>query len=382
MNDRFENTPRHLATDPAPLLDWLRLNLVRGLGPRSQQKLLQAFGSPANVFAQSRESLQRVSGIGSRIIEGILSTDRQAAEQELAECEDWQIDVLSYDCSAYPQLLREIPDPPSVLYTRGRLQCHDEVAIAIVGSRRCSRYGIEQAERLAYDLAGVGVSIVSGLARGIDAAAHRGALRAGGRTIAVCATGVNTVYPPEHAELAEEIVQQGALVTECSLKQAPVPGLFPQRNRIISGLSLGVIVVEAAISSGAMHTVRHAMEQGREVFAVPGRVDSPGSEGCLSLIREGVTLVRSAADVLSELGPLQSPLHADEGETVHTPRELALSDVEKQVLNLVPEEADSIDRVIESAAIDSAQVISTLTMLEMKQFVVRMPGGLIVRSRR
>jgi len=220
---------------------------------------------------------------------------------------------------------------------------------------------------------------VSGLARGIDGAAHRGALDAGGRTLAVMGTGLGEIYPPEHAGLADEIARQGALLTENKLLQPPLPGLFPQRNRIISGLVLGVVVVEAARNSGALHTVRHATEQGRDVFAVPGRIDSLASAGCHDILRDGAMLVRDVDDVLHSLGPLMAPVVTSTDQTILTPRELVLDDQERRVLNLVTIDPIPVDDVLRTAGIEVSRVLSTLTVLEMRHLVRRLPGGQVCR---
>ena len=277
-------------------------------------------------------------------------------------------------------MLSEIFDPPEPLYCRGELMEVDRLAVAVVGSRRCSLYGRQQAERIAAGLVNAGITVVSGLARGIDGAAHRGALKAGGRTIAVMASGLATVYPPEHAELADEVAKQGCLVTELSLGQPPLPGLFPQRNRIISGMSLGVVIVEATRRSGALHTARHAMEQGREVFALPGRIDSLSSEGCHDLIRDGVTLVRSVDDILQELGPLMKPVERSMDEKVYVPRELNLNELERQVLNYLSIEPMHLDEILRESDLESSRTLSTLTILEMKRLARRLPGGYVVRT--
>src|SRR5690606_2911763 len=197
--------------------------------------------------------------------------------------------------------------------------------------------------------------------------------------LAVCATGLANVYPPEHTELAREIVACGAVISESPLDRGPSAGIFPQRNRIISGLSLGVIIVEATRKSGALHTARHAMEQGREVFAVPGRIDSLASEGCHDLLRDGATLVRHPDDVLEGLGPLIQPVSSAAEQTVNSPRELTLSEQERQVLNLVTSEPQPIDQILQAAEIESSRVLSTLTVLEMKRHIRRLPGSQIVR---
>lgn len=371
-------------TDPSQneqdVLDALRLNLVPGVGPRIQQALCETFGSPGGVLAVGSHELRQVAGVGPKLARAIVEA-RQSdrAERELARCREMGVELVLRGSPGYPPMLAEICDPPNVLYCRGALQRRDGLAVAIVGSRRCTLYGRQQAERLAGGLARAGVTIVSGLARGIDAAAHRGALVAGGRTIAVLATGLATVYPPEHAEFADEVVRQGALVSESPLDQQPVPGLFPQRNRIISGLSLGVIIVEATRTSGALHTARHAMEQGREVFAVPGRIDSLASQGCHDLIRDGVTLVRGVDDVLGGLGPLMKPVPASDGKTVHAPRELSLNDQERQVLEHISADPRHVDEVLRESALEPSRALSTITVLEMKRLIRRLPGGYLVR---
>jgi len=362
------------------LLDTLRLNLVPGVGPRLQVALREAFGSAGKVLAAPGEQLLQVEGIGPKLSAAISAArTSDDAQQELDRCRAASVTLLRPDDNEYPSPLAQICDPPGVLYCRGELLPRDDLAIGIVGSRRCTLYGRQQAERFAAALARAGLTVISGLARGIDAAAHRGALAAGGRTIAVCATGLANVYPPEHADLARKIVAAGAVISESPLDRGPTAGIFPQRNRIISGMSLGVIIVEATRKSGALHTARHAMEQDREVFALPGRIDSLASEGCHDLLRDGATLLRHPDDVLDELGPLASPVTRDEAETVHSPRELTLSDQEREVLNLVTTEPQQIDEILQAADIESSRVLSTLTVLEMKRHVRRLPGSQIVR---
>jgi DNA processing protein len=253
------------------------------------------------------------------------------------------------------------------------------VAVAIVGTRHATQYGLRQAERLAGSLARAGVTIASGLARGIDAAAHRGALGAGGRTIAVLGSGVLNVYPPEHKELADEVAGHGAVVSESPPRAAPMAGVFPQRNRIISGLSLGVVVVEAGERSGALITARHAMEQGREVFAVPGRIDDRTSHGCHRLIRDGAKLVQSPEDVLEELGPLVEPALGGDGQVVRHPAELLLNELELQVLAAIGSDATAIDDLVAATGLSPAQILSTLSVLEMRHVIRRLSGTLVAR---
>ncbi|MGQ0634490.1 MAG: DNA-processing protein DprA [Planctomycetaceae bacterium] len=369
-----------LRPDPG-VLAALRLNLVEGVGPRTWQSLLARFQTPERVWAASESEWLEVAGVGPKLAAALLAARHtQRAEREWRRCREMQVELVVRGDANYPKPLAEIHDPPGILFCRGQLEPRDDLAVAIVGSRRSTVYGRQQAEKLAGTLARAGVTIVSGLARGIDAAAHRGALAAGGRTIAVLATGLANIYPPEHAELAQAVAAGGALVTESALDQAPVPGLFPQRNRIISGLCLAVIVVEATRSSGALHTVRHATEQGREVFAVPGRIDSLASEGCHDLIRDGATLVRHADDVLEALGPLPAPVVSADGQTVRSARELSLDPQERGILNLVAIDPTHVDEILSAAQIEPSRVLATLTVLEMRRLVRRLPGGQYCRA--
>ncbi|MEO2019803.1 MAG: DNA-processing protein DprA [Fuerstiella sp.] len=359
----------------------LTLSLITGIGPLLQATLLQHFGTADQVLTQSVATLQLVDGVGPQLANKISGAAHvSTADETLRRCQELGVHLLQKRTAAYPQCLANVVDSPELLYCRGATKPQDDLAVAVVGSRRCTTYGRRQAERLAGSLVRAGFTVVSGLARGIDSAAHRGALNAGGRTIAVLATGVREIYPPEHADLAMEIVDNGALVSEFPLDQKPRPGLFPQRNRIISGLSLGVIVVEATRNSGALHTVRHAQEQGREVFAVPGQLDSLASEGCHDLIRDGVTLVRNVDDILRELGPLANPTTSESQTTIHDPREMSLNPQEQEILSLISTSPVQVDEIIRTTQLDMSRVLSTLTVLEMKHFVRRLPGNMLVRN--
>ncbi|MCA9020842.1 MAG: DNA-processing protein DprA [Planctomycetaceae bacterium] len=363
------------------LLELIQLNLIRGVGPRIRRTLLDQFGSPVQILNAPRQELLNVPGIGTKLADAIIYREaKSTAEDELRRCRENGYQILFEDLPEYPSLLREMPDPPSLLYCNGNLLPEDELAVAIVGSRKCTHYGLQQAEKIAAALARAGITIVSGLARGIDQAAHTGALKAGGRTIAVMATGLAHIYPPEHRELAQAVASQGAIVTEFPLDQAPVAGLFPQRNRIISGFSMGVVLIEAGRKSGALHTARHAYEQGREVFAVPGRIDHPASAGCHDLIRDGAMLVRDVDDILEGLGPAKTPVMTAQNREVHTPRELSLSEFERDVLNLVTLEPQHLNEIVQSSELDSSRILSTLTILEMRKVVKRLPGGFLVRA--
>jgi DNA processing protein len=363
------------------LLAAVQLALIPGIGPRTQVKLRERFGSPASILAAAPADVRQVQGLGPKLCRAIADArDCSAARTELELCAASGVNVLIDTDDLYPRPLSDLPDPPGVLFCRGAWQASDALAIAIVGSRHATRYGLEQAERLAGSLARAGITIISGLARGIDAAAHRGALDAGGRTIAVLASGVLNIYPPEHVGLADEIAAHGAVISESPPQAAPLSGMFPQRNRIISGLSLGVLVVEAANRSGALITARHAMEQGRDVFAVPGPVTSRMSRGCHRLIRDGAKLVETADDVLEELGPLveAAPTVLD-GREIHHPAELALNDVERTVLDAIGSEATPVDTIISTSGLPTPQVLAALSVLEMRHLIRRLSGNLVQR---
>jgi len=366
---------------PASKIAALRLALVPGVGPLTRKKLLQRFGSPEAVLLAAPSDLRAVERVGPKVCRAIATARSDIdVDGELELCRQNEIEILDESDVGYPASLGEIPDPPGVLFVRGKLQPSDAMAIGIVGSRHATHYGLAQAERLAGSLARAGLTVVSGLARGIDAAAHRGALAAGGRTIGVLASGVLNIYPPEHIELADEVTAHGAVISESPPKFGPLAGMFPQRNRIISGLSLGVIVVEASTRSGALITARHAMEQGREVFAVPGPVTSRMSHGCHRLIRDGAKLVETVDDVLEELGPLAVAAPASDDERqIHHPGELTLNGLERQVLDAIPSQATTVDAVISASGLTAPQVLATLSVLEMRRLVRRLSGNSVLR---
>ncbi len=362
------------------LVDAMRLAMISGVGPRIRQALLERFGTARAVFEAAPSEIREVKGVGSKLLGRIAAAQSQIdVEAEIALCRRNDVAILVEADSGYPRTLREIHDPPGVLFVRGELKSDDALSIGIVGTRHGSHYGRTQAERLAGSLARAGLTVVSGLARGIDAAAHRGALDAGGRTIAVLASGVLNIYPPEHEKLAEEVAAQGAVLSESPPKFEPLAGSFPQRNRLISGLSLGVIVVEAPERSGALITARHAMEQGREVFAVPGRVDGRTARGCHQLIRDGATLVESADDVLEQLGPLVEAAPREQGPAVRHPAELKLNEVEQQVLAAIGEETVSIDHLAGTTGIAIPRLLSTISVLEMRRLIRRLSGTTVAR---
>jgi DNA processing protein len=358
----------------------VRLALVPGVGPKVHRTLLECFGSAEAVLAAAPSLLRKVPGVGPTLVARIVAAETEIdAEREIQMCRDHGIAIVRNDDAQYPRLLREIHNPPTLLFIRGQIRTEDALAIAIVGTRHATSYGRQQAERLAGGLARAGLTIVSGLARGIDAAAHRGALRAGGRTLAVLGSGVMNIYPPEHRELAGEVCQQGALISESPPLSKPTSGAFPQRNRLITGMSLGVIVVEAAQRSGALISARLATEQGREVFAVPGRIDNRVAHGCHRLIRDGARLVESVDDVLEELGPLVEATPRGDGQVVHHPAELQLNSQELQVLNAIGGDPTSIDEVVTSSQLPIHRVLATISVLEMRSLVGRVSGNYVVR---
>ena len=327
------------------------LALTPEVGPILRTRLIERFGDALAVTQASESDLQRVQGIGPKISQRIINARHEVQlDAQLAIAREHGITILLPGWDGYPRLLREIPDPPGVLFVRGRLEAADQMAVAIVGTRRATRYGLQQAERLASGLARAGLTVVSGMARGIDGAVHCGALAAGGRTIAVLASGVLNPFPPEHAALADEIAAQGAVISEAAPTMPPLAGMFPQRNRIISGLAMGTIVVQAADRSGALITARHAMEQGREVFAVPGQVDSSVSSGPHRLLRDGAKLVTCVDDVLEELGPLAESAPDHRGGSIRVAAELKLNDLEHAVLQAIDPEGTMLDDVATAVA--------------------------------
>lgn len=363
------------------LREQLRLALVPGVGPLHRRALLAEFGSAAAVLDASPDRLRQVAGVGPKLSRRIAEARRELdVDQEIATCQEHGVAIVTDQDSRYPRLLREITDPPAVLFVRGELVASDGLSIAIVGTRHATSYGLRQAERLASGLSRSGLTVVSGLARGIDAAAHRGALEAGGRTIAVLGSGVLNVYPSEHGELAARIAATGAVISEFPPRRPPMSGAFPRRNRLITGLCLGVIIVEASDRSGALISATHSMEQGREVFAVPGRVDSRVSRGCHRLIRDGAKLVETVDDVLEELGPLVDVAPRGDGTPVRHPAELLLNDQEQAVLDAIELAPTSIDQIVVASRLPVHRVLATISVLEMRHLVRRVSGNQVCRA--
>jgi len=374
----------------------LALLLTPGIGHRLATRCVEAFGSAAAAVEASSAQLARVPGIGARRGERLRQDLGRvlgdgAVEREKELIAQHGVHLLSSEDADYPRLLRYIPDPPRLLWVRGTMPMDDVVALAIVGARRATHYGKEQAERFAALAADAGLTIVSGGAYGIDAAAHRGALKVGGRTIAVIGSGLADPYPSEHAGLFDRIANSGAgggaVVSELPMRTPPQPKQFPARNRIISGLSLGVLVIEAAIRSGALITARQCVEEhGRTCMALPGRVDSPTSEGCHRILREGwATLVTNLADVLDCLGDAGQVLKAGIAtQPTTSPREAGLfdptaNDAQRRILAAAAQPA-TLDQLVTQSGLPVERVQSELTMLEIRG-LIRRSGGLFTRPR-
>lgn len=349
---------------------WLGFNLVKGIGAAKAQALLGQFGDPAAAWQASEAELLRI-GFDQRAIQSFLEARASLdLDKALARVEAAGIKLLTWNSPDYPRYLREIANPPPLLYLRGELSPADQWAVAIVGTRRLTTYGRQVTQELAAGLARNGVTIVSGLARGIDSIAHKAALEAGGRTLAVLGSGLDCLYPAENRSLAEKIqAGQGAILTEYALGVQPEARNFPPRNRIISGLSLGVVVVEAGLTSGALITAAFALEQDREVFAVPGNVHSPASQGANRLIQRGAKLVTKVEDVLEELNLGLVPEQTAAQMTLPESAEEAL------LLEHLSGQPVHVDELSQSAGLPTALVSSTLTLMELKG-MVRQVGGM------
>ena len=366
------------------LRPWLMLRAIHGVGDAILLKLVQAMGSPDAVLSATAAGLEDI-GCRPSLIEAIHhGPDANAVtelDRELAALQHLQITVLTYLDPQYPAPLKTIPDPPPLLYLQGTLLESDRHAVAIVGTRKVSSAGRVLAEELACELAGMGFTIVSGLARGVDAAAHRGALAGKGRTLAVMGCGLDRTYPADHGSLRAQIERQGAVLSELPLGSAPHSYHFPRRNRIISGLSLGVVVTEAAVESGSLITARLAGDQGREVFAVPGFVKAENSRGPNSLLKDGARLVESAQDILDELLPqLDTAFHERLGDRARVPRPVMhLGTEEAMVYDALSVLPQSVDDVIRRSGLPAAQVAALLLSLELKNCVRQLPGNEYVR---
>jgi DNA processing protein len=358
------------------------LNLVEGVGPVRVRQLLEFFGDAAAVLQASKSQLLSVRGIGDETATAIADWEKSVdLSGELKRIADFGCRVITQADAEYPPLLREIYDPPVVLYVKGQLTERDKNAVAIVGSRQTTHYGIETARKLGYQLAYTGVTVVSGGARGIDTAAHQGALSAKGRTIAILGTAINVVFPPENAELFERIAANGAVISQFPFNRNGDRQSFAIRNRIVAGMTLGTVVVEANLTSGALITANFATEYGRQVFAVPGRIDSPRSKGCHELIKKGAKLCEGVEDILSEFEYLfpSSNRPPSPGETGVLPA-LELSEPEQKVYAVLGREEMSIDEVIRKCGLPASATSVALFSLEMKRLIRQLPGKQFLKN--
>lgn len=370
----------------------IAFNRVQGLGPVTARQIIEALGSLVAVFETSAERLMEVPGIGS---ERALLLTRElkevSAEEELERAAKTGVKIITWDDEGYPALLKEIADPPLVLYVAGEVAVLDTPAIALVGTRHPSMYGRETARRFAYQLAGAGYTITSGLAEGVDTEAHAGALKAKGRTIAVLGGALDCLYPKSNTTLAREIVTQGgAVVSEYPFGRQPDRQTFPMRNRIVSGLSKGVLVVEAPMNSGTLITARQGMEQNRSVMAIPGRIDSAASQGCHALLKQGARLVTSPEEVIEEVQDLFVGKSARISAGLAKPLKKAvlkeerpapvLMAEERSVMANIEEGGTLIDVIIRKTELPAGRVNALLVSLQIKRLVKLMPGGSVMRA--
>jgi DNA processing protein len=364
--------PKVAETD---LARWVALSRVQGLGCVSFKKLAGHFGDPTEALSASTAALAEIQGLDQSVIDGLRNFSAwDEAEKEIIRAEKAAVKIVPFTDSSYPARLRMIPDPPSLLYLKGEIRRDDEKAVAVVGSRSTSDYGRRVARDLCRGLASLGFTVVSGMARGIDGTAHETSLNAGGRTIAVLGSGVDRVYPAEHDKLYRRISENGAVISEFPMGTRPLAFNFPARNRLISGLSLGVVVVEATEKSGSLITAALALEQGREVFAVPGEVGASRSRGAHRLIRQGAKLVETVDDIVEEIAP---QLLVRSGKTLSAPRRTLpqnLGDEFQRIFGLFQERPLQIDEVIESSGCSPSRVSEILLELELQGYIKQLPG--------
>jgi len=354
----------------------IALNMVPNVGPVRLRKLLEVFETPEAVLRARAAQLRQVNGVGEEVAAAIANWEKNVdLAAELARVEQFGVRVITQKSPEYPRELRQIHNPPMVLYVWGTLTNRDQQAVGIVGSRKTSHYGLECAKKLSYQLAYAGFTVVSGLARGIDTAAHLGALAAQGRTIAVIGSGLMDLYPPENLDLAKKITESGAVVSEFPMQFPPSPQTFPYRNRIVAGWGRGLLVVEAGLNSGALITAQQANEAGRLVYAVPGPIDRPTCAGSNRLIQQGAKLVASAADILDDLHAL-FPEPAKKTASTGT---TTLSEDERTVLAAVETSETMLDDIVAKCRLPTPRVSSTLLALEMKRLVKQLPGQQFVK---
>ncbi|MBV8351567.1 MAG: DNA-protecting protein DprA [Verrucomicrobia bacterium] len=354
---------------------FIALNMVPHLGPVHLRRLLDVFGSPDRVLAAGRNELQGVEGLNQALIDSLVSWESVVnLQQELVHVQEFGATVLTLDDTEYPTLLRQIHDPPTVLYIWGKLESRDHHAIGVVGSRRTSHYGLECAKKLSYQIAYSGLTVISGLARGIDTAAHQGALAAKGRTVAVLGTGLHHLYPAENRALAEKIASCGAVVTEFPMETTPDRQTFPMRNRIISGWGFGLLVVEAGVNSGALISASQAADQGRNLYAIPGPIDRPTSHGSNRLIQQGAKLVMSVDDILEDVHAL-----FPKAPVLSPSKPLDLEGDLLKVYESIGSQETSIDEIIQRSGLGAGSATAALLQLEMRRQVKQLPGKYFVK---
>lgn len=357
---------------------YIALNMLDQIGPVRTRKLIAALGSPEAVFEAEPGAIGRIPGFGpelvAAIVEGRASVDPAAEEQRAARS---GIRLVTFLDAEYPAALKTIHDPPLVLYIQGTMSAADRHGLAIVGTRHATHYGSSVADRLAYGLSKAGFTIISGLARGIDTVAHEAALKAGGRTLAVLGGAIDKLYPPENADLAQRIAGQGAVISEYTMGRSPDRQTFPYRNRIVAGMSMGVILVEAGEKSGAVITAHTALEQGRQVYAVPGRIDSPASRGCHALIKQGAKLVETIDDIVDDLNLLLPRRIEQKTEVLRRPPDVAMNADEAAVLKALYRGGLQVDELARASGLPAVRLNSLLLGLEMKRVVRILPGRLV-----
>ena len=352
------------------------LNLIPQIGSARLNRLLEYFGEPQAVFKADQQSL--ASAVGERLGQSIVGFDAKDLDNDLALAKKSGVKIITLFDQDYPQALKEIPAAPIVLYCLGEITALDNLAIGIVGSRRASFYGLNNAEIFAAQLARQGITIVSGMARGVDTYAHRGALKVKGRTIAVMGSGFNHIYPAENADLCRQISTCGAVISEFPMETKPLPVNFPRRNRLISGLSLGVLITEAARNSGALITADFALEQGREVFALPGRIDSAGSMGTNALLKQGAKIVTCCDDILEELN-----LAAQSFKKIEPPvkmPEITCEKEEGRLYEYITRQPVAIDDLVQKSSLSSSQVLNLILKLKFKKLIKILPGKQYMRN--
>lgn len=354
------------------------LNMIPGIGSVCLKRLLEIFTDPQDVFKARQKKLEDAIGLRPETVLALQSFDQKRLSKEFNSASARGVKIISIEDKDYPWNLKHIPGPPIVLYCLGRINQLDSLSIGIVGSRNASFYGLSSSEKFAADLSAEGFTIISGMARGIDSYAHRGALKSGGRTIAVIGSGFNHIYPPENNKLAEEISDHGAVLSEFPMDTLPLRPNFPRRNRLISGLSLGVLVVEAAKNSGALITADFALEQGREVFALPGKVDSETSFGTNQLIKQGAKLVSCVDDITEEFNMASLDLRKPKAKN----QDLSIDGVNKEesfLYALISDEPVSFDEIAEKANLGIAQLARSILNLRMKKMILQLPGKQFIR---